>query len=185
MGFPGGSSGKELACQHRTHKRCRFILLVRKILWKRAWQPTPVFLPEESPWTEELGGLQSMESKRVRHDWETVYIYIHVCMLSCVCVYICNGSYKKNEIMPFTATWIQLEIIILSEVSQKEKDKYHTNHLYVESKIWSKWTYLWNRNRIMDTENRLVIAEGEGFERGMEWEVGISRYKLLCTEWIK
>ena len=25
--------------------------------WRRAWQPTPVFLPRESPWTEELGGL--------------------------------------------------------------------------------------------------------------------------------
>ena len=34
-------------------------------------------------------------------------------------------SVKKNEIMPFAATWVQLEIIILSEVSQKEKDKYH------------------------------------------------------------
>ena len=32
---------------------------------------------------------------------------------------------KKNKIMPFAATWMQLEIIILSEVSQKEKDKYH------------------------------------------------------------
>ena len=32
---------------------------------------------------------------------------------------------KKNEIMPFTATWMDLEIIILSEVSQREKDKYH------------------------------------------------------------
>ena len=32
---------------------------------------------------------------------------------------------KKKERMPFAATWIQLEIIILSEVSQKEKDKYH------------------------------------------------------------
>ena len=31
---------------------------------------------------------------------------------------------KKNEIMPFAATWMQIEIIILSEVSQKEKDKY-------------------------------------------------------------
>ena len=32
---------------------------------------------------------------------------------------------KKNKIMPFAATWMQLEIIILSRVSQKEKDKYH------------------------------------------------------------
>ena len=32
---------------------------------ERAWQPTPVFLPGESPWTEEPGGLQS---QRVRHD---------------------------------------------------------------------------------------------------------------------
>ena len=44
-------------------------------------------------------------------------------------VYICTMEYysaiKKNEIMPFAATWMDLEIIILSEVSQKEKDKYH------------------------------------------------------------
>ena len=34
-------------------------------------------------------------------------------------------SRKKNEIMPFAATWIDLEINIPNEVSQKEKDKYH------------------------------------------------------------
>ena len=33
-------------------------------------------------------------------------------------------SHKKNEIMPFAATWMDIEIIILSELSQKEKDKY-------------------------------------------------------------
>ena len=32
---------------------------------------------------------------------------------------------EKIEIMPFASTWMQLEIIILSEVSQKEKDKYY------------------------------------------------------------
>ena len=32
---------------------------------------------------------------------------------------------KKNEIRQFTTTWMQLEIIILNEVNQKEKDKYH------------------------------------------------------------
>ena len=42
-----------------------------------------------------------------------------------VCIY--NGmllSHKKNEILPFVTTWIDLECIILSEISQKEKNKY-------------------------------------------------------------
>ena len=34
-------------------------------------------------------------------------------------------SHKKNEIMPFAVTWMNLEIIILTEVSQKDKDKYY------------------------------------------------------------
>ena len=34
-----------------------------RIPWKRAWQPTPVFLPGESPWTEKPGGLQSIGSQ--------------------------------------------------------------------------------------------------------------------------
>ena len=42
-------------------------------------------------------------------------------------VYIYNGilAIKKNEILPFVTTWTDLEIIILSEVSQTEKDKHH------------------------------------------------------------
>ena len=35
------------------------------------------------------------------------------------------SAIKKNEIMPFAAAWMELETLILSEVSQKEKDKYH------------------------------------------------------------
>ena len=35
------------------------------------------------------------------------------------------SAIKKNKIMPFAAIWMQLEILILSKVSQKEKDKYH------------------------------------------------------------
>ena len=34
-------------------------------------------------------------------------------------------SHKRNEIMPFAATWMELENLILSEISQKEQDKYH------------------------------------------------------------
>jgi len=39
---------------------------------------------------------------------------------------------RKNEIMLLAATWIELEIIILSEVSQKEKDNYRTISLLCE-----------------------------------------------------
>ena len=35
------------------------------------------------------------------------------------------SAIKKNDIMPFAATWMELETLILSEMSQKEKDKYH------------------------------------------------------------
>ena len=35
------------------------------------------------------------------------------------------SAIKKNKMMPFAATWIELEILILNEVSQKEKEKYH------------------------------------------------------------
>ena len=48
---------------------------------------------------------------------------------------ILHSAIKKNEIMPFAATWMKLEMIILSEVSQKEKDKYHMTSLNVESKV--------------------------------------------------
>ena len=47
-GFPGGSSGKEPICQCRRHKRHGFNPWFGKIPWRRAWQPTPVFLPGES-----------------------------------------------------------------------------------------------------------------------------------------
>ena len=44
-GFPCGSDGKEPVCQYR---RCGFDPWIRKIPWRRKWQPTPVFLPGES-----------------------------------------------------------------------------------------------------------------------------------------
>ena len=55
MGFPGGSHGKESTCNERPG----FDSWVGIIPWRSAWQPTPVFLPGESPRSEEPGGLQS------------------------------------------------------------------------------------------------------------------------------
>ena len=45
------------------------------------------------------------------------------------------SAIKKNKIMPFAATWMELETLILSEVSQKEKDKYPYDITYLESTI--------------------------------------------------
>jgi len=39
------------------------------------------------------------------------------------------SNIKKNEIMSFVTTWMDLEIVILSEVSQTEKEKYHITSL--------------------------------------------------------
>ena len=58
-GFPGAASSKEPACPCKRYKSHRLDPWVRKIPQRRAWQPTPVFLPGESPWTEEPGGLPS------------------------------------------------------------------------------------------------------------------------------
>ena len=52
-------------------------------------------------------------------DWirKLWYIYIHTIEY--------YSAIKKNDIMRFAATWMEIETLILSEVSQKEKDKYH------------------------------------------------------------
>ena len=65
--------------------------------------------------------------------------------------------------MPSAATWMDLEIITLSEVSQKEKDGYNMISLICGIfKKWYKWTYLQNRNRSTDIENELMVNKGEG-----------------------
>ena len=46
--FPGGTSGKESACQCMRHKRGRFNPWVGKIPWRRKWQSNPIFLPGKS-----------------------------------------------------------------------------------------------------------------------------------------
>ena len=52
LGFPGGSDGKESSCNEGDQVRS----LGRKIPWRRAWQPMPVFLPGESHGQRNLVG---------------------------------------------------------------------------------------------------------------------------------
>ena len=69
-----------------------------------------------------------------------IYIYIYIYTHTHIYVYIMEyySAMKKNEILPSAATWIDLEGIMLNEVSQTEKDKYCMISLYVESKKYSK-----------------------------------------------
>ena len=73
----------------RKCNRCRFNPWVRKIPWRRAWQPTPVVLPGD-PWMEEPGWLQSMgsqESVNLTDNPTSTRIQVCVCTMSCPTLY--------------------------------------------------------------------------------------------------
>ena len=107
-----------------------------------------------------------------------------VCVCMCVCVHVCMTEYysaiKKNEIMPFAATWMDPKIIILSKIRTRKTNTVWY-HLYVESKIQHKWIYLWNRNRLTDIENRAVVANGIiSFFFMAEWSHWVYTPNLHC-----
>ena len=86
VNYIGGASGKKPACQCRRLKSLRFNPWVRKIPWRRAWQPTLVFLPRESKWTEEPSVLQSIGLHTVEHDqsvlaWQIASVTSYACLL--------------------------------------------------------------------------------------------------------
>ena len=64
-------SDKKSACQCKRHKRRGFDPWVGKIPWRRAWQPTPVFLPGKFHGQRSLVGYCPWGHRRVRHDWAT------------------------------------------------------------------------------------------------------------------
>ena len=53
-----------------------------------------------------------------------------------------------------------------------------------QSKIWHKSTYLRNKNRLTDTENRPGVTKGRHGGGRMDWEFGVSRCQLLSIGWI-
>ena len=75
LGFPRDSSGKEPACYCRWTEETQVWSLGLEDPWGRKWQPTPVFLPGKSPWTEEPVRLWSTGLHRVGHDWSNLYTY--------------------------------------------------------------------------------------------------------------
>ena len=98
---------------------------VGKIPWRRAFATHVSILVWRIPWTEEPGGLQSMGVTKSQTQLKklSTHTHTHRILLS-----------HKKEIMLFRATWTDLEIIILSEVSQTRKISILGYNLCVESK---------------------------------------------------
>ena len=101
-----------------------------------------------------------------------IYAHTHIGML----------AVKMDKQMPFPTAWTELEILILSEVSQKEKDKYHMiSHI---------WNLIYGTNAPFHKKSTHGLREQtcgcreEGGGSGMDWEFGVNRCKLLPLEWI-
>ena len=76
-GFPGGHSGKDLPASAGRCKRHGFNPWVGKIPWRRAWQPTPVFLPGESHGQRSLAGYMGSHSQtRLKRLSSSKLLYI-------------------------------------------------------------------------------------------------------------
>ena len=68
--------------------------------------------------------------------------------------------------MPFVVTSLDLEIIILSEVSQKDEEKYHVTYIWnLKYEKYIYLTYLQNRNRVMDIESKVIVTRKERRQR--------------------
>ena len=93
LGFPGGTSGKELACQRRKHETQVQSLGVKDPLEES--MATHSSLAWRLPWTEKPGGLQSIRSRRVGHDWTTKHrrtlllelAFLECLLLKSICTY--------------------------------------------------------------------------------------------------
>ena len=84
--------------------------------------------------------------------------------------------------MPFAATQMELDTLILSEVSQKEKDKYH-----MISHIWNLiygTNEPFHRKEMHGLGKKTCGCQGEGGWSGLDWELWVNRCKLLLLEWI-
>ena len=79
--FPGRASGEEPACQCRRCRRRGFDPWARKIPLEEGMATHSSIHAWRIPWTEEPGGLQSIVSQRVRHDWSDLVCMHHMCKI--------------------------------------------------------------------------------------------------------
>ena len=69
--------------------------------------------------------------------------------------------------MPIAAMWMHWEIIILSEVSHTEKDKYHIYHLYVGPNKNDTNEFIYKTERLADLRIKLMVTKGKTWGEGI------------------
>ena len=90
------------------------------------------------------------------------------------------SAIKKNEIMPFAATWTDLEIIILHEVKSDRGRQLSYDITYMWSLKYDTNEPIYNTKTLTDIESKLMDTKAERWGRGgINEEFGIGRCKLL------
>ena len=119
MELPWWISDKESACQCR---RCRFSRWLRKILWRRKRQPTPIFLPGKSHGQRSPVGNVSSGHKRVGYDLVTrqQQFLVIISFSLFLCALLLNITFSLSFCLQFLAfynTWHYFLMIVLAPLS--------------------------------------------------------------------
>ena len=123
--FPGGASGKEPTSQYRRCKRLRFDPWVREIPWRRAWQPTPVFMPGESHGPRSLAGYspwgrkESDTTERLTHNAKSAPIINAVYKIQKVLVNLDPAHVSSDRENPAQAAETERSILYALMESHK------------------------------------------------------------------
>ena len=167
-GFPGGTHGKEPACPCKRHKRCKFSPWVGKIPWRRAWQPTPVFLPGESHGQRSLAGVAKSWTWLKRLSRHT-----HMYILPRKC------NRRKHWEEALTLDWVPWEDFSEEASSQ----------LCYETWAGAWWECEVSRERDQPGQrleaggNLAWSRRGEGTSLVGAWQVGKTHRRWGCSRW--
>ena len=147
-GFPGGTSGKEPACQCRRHERCRFDPWVGKVPWRGQWQPPPLFLPEEFHGQRSLVGLSPQ---------------------GCTQLDTTEATYRAQAAFVKQFQGFYSDTQIFEEASQTHMHKHGPCSIVYHSKIW-KWPKcpLIGGKTTEETNNNLTV-KNHSKKKKKEW----------------
>ena len=133
MGLPRWQWGKESICRCRRH---RFDSWVRRIPWRRAWQPTLVFLPGKFHGQRSLAGYSSWGCK-VGYNWVTelstlAYLFIHSTDVDTIYTMQCplECRVQINPLHLFVEMRTDLETVIQSAVNKKENKCHNIAYMW-------------------------------------------------------